>query len=231
VLAQLAGATLACAFLLAVFGDKGRLGATGGIGFRHPQFSAQDGEGAGATAWQPPLIQLAEWPPAGLDFKLYRGDVRRFLADTKLRPVSIGNKSFEAVPPAEEYTWEGSILDCSITDSATTLLPSTLIQQVAKLSFDMRGPSWLDASGAPMFTYYEESGNGSHALLVRATFLRDFLTAHQLELVVLYWFERMELNNQYGRKHPQVSATTSARLAADLKLHAGTPTRSEDDLD
>jgi hypothetical protein len=296
-------------------------------------FRAQESEGAAATAWQPALIQLAEWPPARLDFKPYRGDVRRFLADTaseptidrslllqeqdstdwvvldgfmrqvdprahkgwrgldqasgintlltpagssrklvtalqgkprhelhdlfdsnghidccyvgevgrsgptcyhrhdQLRRVSMGGKSFEAVPTVEEYTWEGSILDCSIANSASLVLPSSFIQQAAKLSFDMRGPSLLDADGMPMFTYYEEPGNVSRALLVRAGFLRNFLAAHQLELVVRYWFERMELSNEYGRKHPQVYASTTARLAADLKLHAATPARSEQDLD
>lgn len=45
VLAQVAGATLACAFLLAVFGDKGNLGATL--------------PGAGIHDWQALLIELA----------------------------------------------------------------------------------------------------------------------------------------------------------------------------
>ena len=45
VVAQLAGATLACAFLLAVFGDKGNLGATV--------------PGAGIHDWQAMLIELA----------------------------------------------------------------------------------------------------------------------------------------------------------------------------
>ena len=45
VLAQVAGATLACAFLFAVFGDKGKLGATV--------------PGAGIHDWQAMLIELA----------------------------------------------------------------------------------------------------------------------------------------------------------------------------
>jgi hypothetical protein len=298
-----------------------------------PFISSQDGQEVGATAWQSPLIQLAQWPPAGIDFKPYRSDVKRFLADTdsepsvaetlflhdrdgtdwivldgftrqvdprahkgwrglqqtsgidtlltpagsagkiitalknkprhesydltdsnghidccyvgevgrsgpvcyhrhdKLRPVSIGNKSFEVVPTVEQYTWEGSILDCSLTESTTTLLPSTFIQQAAKLSFDMRGPSWLNAGGTPVFTYYEEPGNSSHALLARASFLQDFLTAYQLELVVLHWFERMELSSEHDRKHPQISARTNARVTANLKLHTNAPKRSEHNLD
>jgi hypothetical protein len=54
-------------------------------------------------------------------------------------------KPFQVVPTVEQYTWEGNILDCSISESASTVLPSTFLQQAAGLSFDMRGPSWLDA--------------------------------------------------------------------------------------
>ena len=48
-------------------------------------------EGVGATAWQPPLIQLEEWPPRRLDFRRYQGDVRRFLADTASEPTVAGS--------------------------------------------------------------------------------------------------------------------------------------------
>ncbi len=291
-----------------------------------------ENEGAGATAWEPPMIQLEEWPPARLDFKRYQGDVRRFLADTaseptasgslflrdrdgndwvvldsfvrqidplahkgwrglqeqsaihtlltsagdskaflaalpeesrhkildlidshghtdccyvgevgrvgptcyhrhdKLRQVSIGGKSFQAIPTMEQYAWEGNILDCSIGETASTALPSTFLQQAAGLSFDMRGPSWLNADGTPVFTFYEEDGNASRALLVRATFLREFLAAQKLELVVLHWFQRMELSERHDGKHPQVQSAVEARLGSDLTIYAGEPRREEHDL-
>jgi hypothetical protein len=126
--------------------------------------------------------------------------------------------------------WEGGILDCSIGDSASAVLPSTFLQQAAGLSFDMHGPSWLSAEGKPKFTYYEEAGNASRALLVNATFLRQFLAARQLTLVVLHWFERMELDDRYDGKHPQVYVTTNAMLASDLKLSANKQLRIERDL-
>jgi hypothetical protein len=58
-----------------------------------------------------------------------------------LRDVTIGDGTFHIAPTVEPYRWEGIILDCSIGDSATTVLPSTLLQRTAGLSFDMRGPS------------------------------------------------------------------------------------------
>jgi hypothetical protein len=94
----------------------------------------------------------------------------------------------------------------------------------------MRGPSWLNADGNPVFTYYEEPSNDSWALLVRATFLREFLTTHKLELVALHWFERMELSDRHDRKHPQVQSATEARVGSDLVIHTGTPRRYEHDL-
>lgn len=291
-----------------------------------------ENEGTGVTAWEPPLIQMNEWPPARLNFKKYQSDVLRFLADTgteptvagsllmrdrdgnnwvvldghmkqvdpladkgwrglqevaainsvliaageartfltavpaeprfevrdlidsnghidccyvgevgrtgaacyhrhdQPRPVTMGSKPFQVVPTVEEYTWEGSILDCSIGDSATAVLPSTFLQRAAGLSFDMRGPSWLDANGTPVFTYYEEPGDTSRALLVRADFLREFLTARKLELVVLHWFQRLELSDQRGGKHPQVQSSVEARLGPDLTVHEGKPRRQEHDL-
>jgi hypothetical protein len=291
-----------------------------------------ENEGGGATAWEPPLIQLEGWPSARLDFKPYQEDVRRFLADTaseptvagslfvrdrdgndwvvlhgfmkqvdplahkgwrglqetsvihtllitagdakaflaaipdkprfevadltdsqghtdccyvgevgrvgptcyhrhdKSRQVSMGSRLFQAVPTVEQYTWEGNILDCSIGEAASTVLPSAFIQQAAKLSFDMRGPSWLDADSTPVFTYYEEPGNDSQALLVRAAFLGEFLATHQLELVTLHWFRRMGLSDRHDRKHPQVQSAIEARLGSDLTIHAGKPRRSEHDL-
>ncbi|MGH3766387.1 MAG: hypothetical protein ACRDTX_14765 [Pseudonocardiaceae bacterium] len=290
--------------------------------------------GSSAAAWSPPLISLEEWPPARLDFSRYRGDIRKFLADTEseptvansmfvrdrdsnewvvlesfvkkvdpladkgwrglqersaidtllikassskaflaalpdeprhdipdlvdsnghtdccyvgevgrvgpscphqhdaLRPVSIGGKSFQAVPTIEQYTWEGSILDCSIGESATAVLPSTFIQQAAGLTFDMRGPSWLDATGAPIFTYYEEAGNDSRTFLVRKSFLRDFLVEHKLELIVLHWYQRMQLRDDYHRgKHPYVESSIDARLTAGMKIYQGAPRRTERGLD
>jgi hypothetical protein len=148
----------------------------------------------------------------------------------KPRQVGMGGKPFQVVPTVEQYTWEGSILDCSIGESASTVLPSSFLQQTAGLSFDMRGPSWLDADGTPVFTYYEESGNASWALLVRATFLREFLTTHKLELMVLHWFQRMELSERRGDKHPQVQSAIEARLGSDLAIHEGKRRREERDL-
>ena len=107
----------------------------------------------------------------------------------------------------------------------------TFLQQAAGLSFDMRGPSWLGADGTSRCSPTTRKwASRRRALLVRATFLRAFLAAHQLALVVLHWFERMELSDRHVGKHPQVYVTTNAMLASDLKLSANKQLRTEHDL-
>ncbi|ARF75931.1 hypothetical protein B7C62_29435 [Kitasatospora albolonga] len=166
----------------------------------------------------------------------YVGEVGRFGPSCphrhgELRAVEIGGESLEIVPAVEQYTWEGNILDCSIGETATAVLPSSFIQQTASLTFDMRGPSWLDAAGVPVFTYYEEPGDNSRAFLTRKSFLRDFLAQHGLELVVWHWYERMRVRSDDHRgSHPYVESSLVARLTADMQIHPGPPRRVERDL-
>jgi hypothetical protein len=291
-----------------------------------------DDDGTDAIAWQPPLIRLTGWPPADLNFRHYRGDIKRLLADTATEPtvatslfvydrdqhdwvvldsfikkidraahkswrglqetstvstlliaageaedflaalagrgrnaihdlvdthghvdccyvaeigrtgpdcyhrhagfgtVEVAGRQFSIGRTVETYAWEGNIFDCSIGETASTVLPSTLIQQTAGLTFDMRGPSWLDADGSPVFAYYQEKENDGRALLVRTTHLSDYLAERQLELVVLHWFERMELTGAHDGPFPSISANIEARLTADLALREGRPRREERDL-
>jgi hypothetical protein len=81
-----------------------------------------------------------------------------------------------------------------------------------------------------VFTYYEKPGNDSRALLVLAAFLGEFLAAQKLELVVLHWFQRMELSDRYDGKHPQVESAIEARVGANLTIHNGNARRREHDL-
>ena len=295
-------------------------------------FSERDG--LDAAAWQPPLIRLAGWPPADLDFRRYHGDIQQLLAETDTEPtidnsvflrdtdgtgwivlesfiktidpaahkswrglqqscsvdtlliaaadadpfltslaeqtrhrtldlvdnhghvdccyvgevgrtgppcyhrhagfetVSVAGKQFTIGHTVEPYAWEGNVYDCSIGETANTVLPSTLLQQAAGLTFDMRGPSWLDAEGSPVFTFYQEPGSDSRALLVRASYLREFLAERELELVVLHAFERQELKDDYDRddSFPSINTSVEARLTSELTVHSGRPRREERDV-
>jgi hypothetical protein len=165
----------------------------------------------------------------------YVGEVGRvgptcYYQNDKPREATIGEESFRVVATVEHYAWAGNILDCSIGETARTVLPSTFIQQAAGLTFDMRGPSWLDATGAPVFTYYEEKGNDSRALVARASFLRDFLAERKLELIVFRWFERMQLSGERNDQHPFVESNVVDWLTTDLLIREGNPRRSERNL-
>lgn len=286
-------------------------------------------EGVGASAWNPPPIQLAEWPPEPLDFRKYRGDIEMFLGDTETEPtlansmfvrgrdgvdwlvldsfvkksdpmaykrwhglqeqsaidtllipsaeaedflaalaanaqheirdlvdsfghtdccyigevgrvgpecdyrhshlerVTIDERIFQAVATVEHYVWEGSIFDCSIGETAHAILPSTFLQQAEKLTFDPRGPSWLDSAGDPVFTCYADGDGDNRALLVRATFLRRFLAEQGLSLIAFHWFERMELKDDYSGVSPAAEARVNAWLSSDLLLRESAARRIE----
>jgi hypothetical protein len=147
-----------------------------------------------------------------------------------LRQADIGDMHFRAVATVERYSWEGGSFDCSIKGTARAVLPSAFIQQAAGLTFDMRGPSWLDSKGTPVFTYYEKDGSESSALLVRSSFLQKYLAEHELELIVFHWFHRMELGGGHHGPHPEVSSSGEVRLTAELELREGPPRRTKRDL-
>jgi hypothetical protein len=96
----------------------------------------------------------------------------------------------------------------------------------------MRGPSWLDTRVSPVFTFYQEPGSSNRALLVRASYLGEFLADRDLELVVLHAFERMELKDDYDHDgpFPSINASVEARLTSDLTVHTGRLRREERDV-
>lgn len=57
----------------------------------------------------------------------------------------------------------------------------------------------------------------------------EFLAAQKLELVVLHWFQRMELSDRYDGKQPQVESAIEARVSANLTIHTGNASRCEHD--
>ncbi len=147
-----------------------------------------------------------------------------------LRQETIGDRIVAVAPTVEKYAWEGNILDCSIGETASLILPSTFMQQAAMLNFDMAGPSWLNMDGEPTFTFYTEEGTDSRALLVRAAFLQEFLKKHGLSLILLHWFERMELKDDYTDSNPYIESETAACLSSTLSIVEGAPRRTERNL-
>jgi hypothetical protein len=122
------------------------------------------------------------------------------------------------VATAESYAWEGSILDCSIEQTAFASLPSTFIQERASLRPRVDGPSWETDSGEVVFVNRQVNDNDNdRALLVKADWLSTFLQRHHLVLVASGWFERRHLDSE----RPRGRTYKSGSLAASLD-HLGT---------
>src|SRR5205823_2752244 len=112
-----------------------------------------------------------------------------------------------------------NILDCSIGESVVAAMPSTFVQARARLRLDERGPSWRDAAGVVVFTNYgDESIDGRKALLVGDSWLRSFLKQHDLELLIVTWFERRLLKGDHRGRHPSEQVYSAARIDADLNV-------------
>lgn len=94
----------------------------------------------------------------------------------------------------------------------------------------MRGPSWLDTNGSPVFAYHRRNGSRGGAVLVRATYLRNCLAERRLDLIVLHWFERVELTSAHDGPFPRVSVSLADRVSAGLKVEEGPHQREERDL-
>ena len=146
-----------------------------------------------------------------------------------MRAVEVGDSSFDAVDTVEEYTWEGSILDSSLKGAARLILPSTYLQQGLDLAFDVRGPSWLDTSGQPVFVHYDPADGDSKALLMRASALKQFMADHDLELLVLLSLERLKITGGTGHE-PRGEWTVQGWLDRSLEFHSGAIQRKESNL-
>lgn len=140
--------------------------------------------------------------------------------------VSLGSKAWPLVSSVETYTWEGSLLDCSINSSATATLPSRFITEREQLTVCDAGPSWKDASGELAFTTVGR--RSLHGFLVAKAWLQEFLTSHDLELVMAGWQERRYLAENYRYDYPWEEVYSSARLDQGGVLHVGSTIRNRD---
>jgi hypothetical protein len=57
----------------------------------------------------------------------------------------------------------------------------------------------------------------------------NFLAARKFELIVLHWFERMKLSDDYGGEDPYVDSSVVARLGKELVIREGHRKRTERD--
>jgi hypothetical protein len=134
-----------------------------------------------------------------------------------------GSHGLPLVSTAESYCWEGNILDCSISESVSATMPSTFVQAKATLAFDAAGPSWSQ-DGQVVFTNLTEKAHGGRGLLVRASWLGEFLKAHSLEVVGAWWCERRFVGDTLSqprdsdRRNHDLNVYTGIRVTEGLKI-------------
>lgn len=135
--------------------------------------------------------------------------------------VEEGAQTFTIAATTESYNWEGNIQDCSLNenDGAYSILPSTFIQQTAQLTCDEQFKHWMNAKSEIVCSYETRPDGKSRALLVRASFLQEFLNANHLELLVFHWFNRTDFGGDATDASPFISSRGEARVTTDLKIH------------
>jgi hypothetical protein len=154
----------------------------------------------------------------------YAGEVgwsphRCHFAHRDFRDVEVDGHTFHFAPTTETVSWEGSLLDCSIRDTAFAATPSSFIQRRSTLVLDERGPCWLAGDQVVFTNYYDDaSPDRRRALLVRASWLRKFLHDHDLELVGSSWHQRWSVHEHATHGDPWENVYAAVRLDADLNV-------------
>jgi hypothetical protein len=144
--------------------------------------------------------------------------------------IEAAGRRWRIVASTETVAWEGSVLDCSIEETAMAVAPSSFVHARSSLTLDERGPSWL-ANGEVIATNYRiRTGDRGHAFLVRASWLGRFLGAHDLELLITGWHERWNVHERPRRGEPWENVYSAARLDSDLQLHFATPVRESREM-
>jgi len=139
-----------------------------------------------------------------------------------------GDQTWPTVSPYERYVWEGNIQDCSIQQAAIANAPSTFVQSRTSLAMHDDGPTWTDRAGVIAITNLgDEDDDRRGALVVRASWLKDFLATNRLQLIFMMWHERMRLRDDHRYERDPVEEVHSyGRLDQDLKLVVTTPQRT-----
>ncbi|HEY1831359.1 MAG TPA: hypothetical protein VGG38_14075 [Acidimicrobiales bacterium] len=134
------------------------------------------------------------------------------------KDVEIGGDEYKMVSPIETYQWEGSLLDCSIGESASATAPSTFIRTREVLTVDDSGPSWRDQAGHLVFANIDQSSNRGSSFVVRADWLKRFLNENELELMYASWHERMFIREGGGGQLPSEEIYQAGRINKNLKI-------------
>jgi hypothetical protein len=134
-------------------------------------------------------------------------------------------EGFRVVSSVERFVWEGETYDCSIEATVSLPMPSAFLQRQARLTFDPAQSSWHDPQGDTLVCYKSDPALEGGALLVRASFLCQFLEANRLELIAIHSFERRQLGG--SGPYQYVEGSTLARITKHLTIKEGSSRRTQ----
>lgn len=151
--------------------------------------------------------------------------------------VKRGATSVAIINPVEDYTWESSLLDCSIGASTWATMPAAFLQSQTNVRMIAAGPSWVDPTGQIVATYLQTGLNRYQGyfrcgLFARKDWLVQVLKREGLALVILGRFQRMRLAGRDTFRYRSVEGWSSAILSANGTLaNPATPIREEGPTD
>ena len=144
-----------------------------------------------------------------------------------------GTFSVPIIDTIENYTWEGSLLDCSIGETVWATMPATYLQARTNVRMIVAGPSWVDEMGQVVATCQQSSSNRWHGdywfgLYARKDWLEQFLNRQGLALALTGKLERRLRDGGDTYAHRHLEVWSGAVLRADGALvEAGKPIRAE----
>jgi hypothetical protein len=142
-----------------------------------------------------------------------------FYAQRAFRGIESDDRTWQLVQTFEAYSWEGSILDCSIDETVLVSAPAFFVRSRADLIGDDCGPSWRDSDGRIVFTNLSDRSGRIRMFMVRADWLQKFLSTNALELIASIWYRRLCLDDDHSYRHHSEDVYGSARVDASLRMH------------
>jgi hypothetical protein len=107
-----------------------------------------------------------------------------------LHVTSVDETTLTMTPTTERYTWEGSIWDCSIEESAHAALPSAFLQGSSGVRWSGNAAEWHDGDELVMSYLQMPADNPGSMLVVNEEWLRSYLSAQGMALVLAVHGER-----------------------------------------
>jgi hypothetical protein len=125
--------------------------------------------------------------------------------------------SIEVLPGWLEYSWEGSVWDCSIDEGVSARMPARALYDAGGLEWVIEAREWTDAQGE-VVAQLRESTRRASALLVRRDWLERTLNKAGWSLVLGRLGEKQLIEGGFA---PRIAGRTWTEIDGLISFHAG----------